>query len=275
MGKKSDKKQANVSRLASGVTQKTTVASATITRRKRAFAFNSTATKPTHTSLVPSKDVKPTPVAPQVFYTPEVYLQIQYIVSKAPKEIGWLGLVDELADGDYLIHKIYIPKQTVTSAETDIDSDAMADLALEILEADLDPGQMFYWGHSHVNMAVSPSAQDEDQIDQFLESCPKFIRGIYNKRGESKVDVYLRDSQTVFQCVTDTLYMPAEDKAELDKVLKANVKERSYAVVSRPLGKANGISQPVNNAPYYINGDDSLGYHGQDEWPDFYTYPYC
>lgn len=167
---------------------------------------------------------------PEVRYTSDVMQMIDYIISKSPKEVGWLGLVETKPYG-YLITDLYVPEQTVSGTETDISEDAMANLAIEILDADLDPTKLLYWGHSHVNMAVSPSHQDETQIASFIENCSLFIRGIYNKQGESKVDVYDKDNNVVHQCVPNFVDLPEltkEQLSHLDELLKTNVKQQQF-----------------------------------------------
>ena len=190
-----------------------------------AKAISSHSMEPTVTSMY-----RTAVTVPEVRYTPYVHKVIQHIVAHQPQEIGWLGLVDKTAYG-YLVTDLYIPQQTVSAAETDIDQDAMAALALEIDEAGLDPSKLLYWGHSHVNMAVSPSHQDEQQIASFVENSPFFIRGIYNKYGDRKVDVYDKQSNTVFQCVKDTVDTPELTKQEvkdLNSLMKSNLQKPVY-----------------------------------------------
>ena len=190
-----------------------------------AKSISSSSMEPTTTSMYITS-VK----VPEVRYTPYVHKVIQHIVAHQPQEIGWLGLVDKTAYG-YLVTDLYIPEQTVSAAETDIDQDAMAALAIEIDEAGLDPSKLLYWGHSHVNMAVSPSHQDEQQIASFVENSPFFIRGIYNKYGDSKVDVYDKQSNTIFQCVNNVVDTPELSKQEikqLNVLMKSNLKKPVY-----------------------------------------------
>jgi hypothetical protein len=165
-------------------------------------------------------------VTPRVFYAPGIWEQIHYLVAQCSKEVGWLGLVEKI-DNDYLITEIFVPEQIVNGAETDISSNAMAALALQLLAENKDPSKLRYWGHSHVNMAVSPSSTDETQVAEYLETCNYFIRGIYNKRSETKVDIYDRDRGVAYQCVTNsTCYLTKEMTDKLDALIKANVKER-------------------------------------------------
>jgi hypothetical protein len=192
---------------------------------------------------------------PNVFYTPDVWSTIRYLVDKARKEIGWLGLVDTLPNGDYLITDIYVPEQTVSGTETDISTEAMAALAMELIEDNKDPSKLFYWGHSHVNMGVSPSGQDEEQVDEYLEDCDIFIRGIYNKKGESKVDVYNKNERVVFNCVHDGLYMDATLQNRLDNLMLNNVIEQTYAV-SKPVQRTPAV---IGNSADTLDDTDAYG----------------
>ena len=47
------------------------------------------------------------------------------------------------------------------------------------------------WGHSHVNMGITPSGQDDNQMETFSEGGhPCFLRIIANKKGEFRIDLY-------------------------------------------------------------------------------------
>lgn len=165
-------------------------------------------------------------VAPKVLYTPTAWHKIVKAIHICSDEVGWLGLVDEI-QGGYLITDIFVPPQTVHGAETDIEPDAMAALMHELDY----PDNLYYWGHSHVNMAVGPSGQDESQTSEYLEHCDVFIRGIYNKKGESKVDVFDVANNMVHQKVTNNIQIPQMDPTELEKfeeTVKTNVKKHVY-----------------------------------------------
>lgn len=166
-------------------------------------------------------------VAPSVYYTPKAWTKIKRAIEACSKEVGWLGLVEVIEDGNYLITDIFIPKQTVTGTETDIDAEDMADLAMSLEE----PEKLLYWGHSHVNMGVGPSGQDEQQTAEYLEHADFFIRGIYNKKGDSKVDVFDMKENLVYQKVRNVVKLDAlspEESEAFEKELSDNVKERTY-----------------------------------------------
>lgn len=184
------------------------------------------------TVLVPPPLVK----TPRLYYLPMIWNQIQYIIEASPKEVGWWGLVEKMED-DYIVTALYVPQQEVTGTETDISADTMAALAMEIIKSDKDPSKLYYWGHSHVNMGVSPSGQDETQVREYLETCPVFIRGIYNKRGESKVDIYDVEQNVCFESVVNKPLHPQlteENKKSLDKLLATNVKAAAVTTYVSP-----------------------------------------
>lgn len=195
------------------------------------YKFKATSMAATTTELRPAGEKPPAPPAPPcVWYAAHVWDQMWHIVHACEKEVGWLGLVEEVQDG-YLITDIFLPEQIVTGAETDISEDALAELALQLINDGRDTEQLYYWAHSHVDMGVTPSGQDEDQVDEYLKHTPVFIRGIYNKRGQSKVDVFDTTARVVHQCVEDGIYTPgltATELQDLDALIEQQVTERSY-----------------------------------------------
>ena len=185
------------------------------------------------------------PDAPIVYFTPEVFATMEHIVNKSPLEVGWMCLVQKITEESYIIDRVIIPEQEVSAAETDINHDALAKVYLELVEEGEDPSRMYAWFHSHVNMGVSPSPQDENQISEFLETCPIFIRGIMNKAGDMKIDVYFREHSIAYTCVkTDVLYPPLsnDEQNNLNILLLNKVKKK-------PLNSYY-YYPPVRNTPH-------------------------
>lgn len=247
---------------------------------QRAWSFNACESRPTTTPLLRAGQA-PKHRTPDVMYTTEAWQTIRYIVAQCSAEVGWLGLVEYYeAENVYLITDIFVPPQEVTGATTEIESDAMAELANQLLDQNIDTGKLYYWGHSHVNMGVSPSTQDERQLDEYLEHCPVFIRGIYNKKGDAKVDVFNTAESVVFQCVDNYPVhdvMPDALVASLKQTLTKNVTERRYLPATYHTSK-NGLaqtkSQTQTHAPHvqtsFISYDDYL-FRDQAEIDDYLT----
>lgn len=170
---------------------------------------------------------------PIVYFTPNALRISHYIVEKSSKEVAWMALTKRLDSGDILItDEIFIPKQEATSTDVTITENAMMDMALEILETHDDTSTLLAHFHSHVNMACYPSAQDNAQIEEYFDSMPPyFVRGIFNKKGDIRVDVFFPNSLVGFNTVVTEIMYPGDDPdfKNLDKILKDNVTERYYS----------------------------------------------
>lgn len=221
-------------------------------------------------------------VLPRVLYTNLAAQKITHLVNKVHQEVGWFGLVDELDSGDYLITDIFVPKQKVGPATCNITTETVEELALELLEQGVDIGKMQYWGHSHVSMAVHPSGQDEWQVEQFIDGASLFIRGIHNKRGETKMDVYLPKEDTVYQCVDTGLEdggkirMTTEVMDEIEAAIRENVEYtvfqyRKPSKPYKPFGYVNNPNNPVPDRRVHSQAEHNpLEYDGPDfDDPDF------
>jgi len=169
--------------------------------------------------------------APKVWYSNRAWQKMKQAISMCPDEVGWLGTVDTV-EGGYLVTDIHVPEQIVTGTETDISAESLANLAEELDY----PENLFYWGHSHVNMGVSPSGQDEQQTAEYLEHNDVFIRGIYNKKGDSKVDVFDMVEGMLYQKVANGVKieaLPDNEMTEFKAKVSANVKKFVYKPPNR------------------------------------------
>lgn len=168
---------------------------------------------------------------PYVFYTAEVIRAIEHIVSTQDKEVAWVGLVEKLKDSNYLVYKLYIPNQTVTSTSVDIEPDAMANLVMQILNENHNPEHLRYHGHSHVNMAVFPSSTDQQHIVDYLEHADFFIREIRNKNDKYRVDIFDKEQNKIYHCVDTDIYELLQDDEfylKIDSQLEKQIKKKIY-----------------------------------------------
>lgn len=177
------------------------------------------------------------PYTPIVEYTPLAMHKIRHLVRKCSKEVGWFGSVSA-SEGEgykyFLIEDIYVPIQSVTGTETDVKAEDLIKLYEEIEASGVDLSTVFYWGHSHVDMAPTPSGQDESQLLEYGEAYPVFLRGIYNKAGVERMDVFDFGNNLRFDEVDADIMVPAmteDQEKSLDALIKERVSERSYAYV--------------------------------------------
>lgn len=225
------------------------------------------------------------PYAPIVEYTPLAMHKIKHLVRECEKEVGWFGSVSQQDGDDYkyfLIEDIYVPVQSVTGTETDVKAEDLIKLYEEIEAGGVDLSKVFYWGHSHVNMPPNPSGQDESQLLDYGEAYPVFLRGIYNKAGVERMDVFDFKDNLRFDGVDAGIMVPSmsdADKTSLSALIKERVKERSFAVntYNNKYGTAGrhtiipGGKHPPARADDLFDDDfyDSYGYWPRGGGDDF------
>lgn len=222
----------------------------------------------------------------------DVALQKMYIYTDEVKdEVGWLGTATRNEESVIKIHDVYLFKQQVHGATTEITPEGLEEFATELLSQPngLDIwNNMKMWGHSHVNMGITPSGQDDKQMEDFSKiGHDFFVRLICNKNGEMGIDVYDYEAGFEFHNVpwskeVSESYSPIEEeilelqlqlealekqaeeeaKAEIDAIrepIKAEIAEKvkkfTYTAPKiTPSYYNQGQGQPVyGNAPSYTS----------------------
>lgn len=161
-------------------------------------------------------------LVPTLQFTPVALGKMHKYTQSVDSEIGWLGVVKKEGAGLYTCTDVRLLYQEVHSATTEITPDALIKYAQEYPD---DVADTLLWGHSHVEMSVGPSGQDDTQMyDMGDNGCPYFFRVITNKRGEigiTFVDFAIRYT------VTDVPWQLAFELTEdIDKEIKEKVKEK-------------------------------------------------
>lgn len=131
---------------------------------------------------------------PGTYIEPEALAKMQLYVQECSDEVGWLCTATKDNEGDYIIHDAILFDQEVSATTTEITPEGLSNFAEKLLKQENGMeiwNNIRVWGHSHVNMGVSPSGQDNLQMDTFTESGHDwFIRIIANKQGDFKVDIF-------------------------------------------------------------------------------------
>lgn len=225
---------------------------------------------------------------PSVYISETALNKMAIYVDEAPgqDEIGWLGTAYR-ENNEFFIEDVFLFKQEVHGTTTEITTEGLNDFAQELLM--LPNGVDIWnnikmWGHSHVNMGISPSGQDNSQMEAFSNiGHDFFIRLICNKKGELAVDVYLYDEGLEFHNAPWVIQHEAEDTvadliySEMDELetklveLKNELNKHQEAkvdAIKAPIKAeiAQKVSKLVYNTPkvgknYYANYTKSkLGY---------------
>lgn len=185
----------------------------------------------------PKQVVKSTEI-PRLFITLEANTALDTVINRVDKfsgkEIGWLGEVERVNERDFILSRIFIPKQEVHATTTEITPTGLEELANDLLDRDMTDviNKLKLWGHSHVNMGVTPSGQDNSQLAEFSKNNEDFfIRMIMNKKGSYKVDLLDMVRDTTYENIEMITLYPdfPELRKELEADILANVSEKSYS----------------------------------------------
>lgn len=100
--------------------------------------------------------------------SPKALMKMQTLVMGYDKEVGWYGLVDKVGQYEYRITDILVFPQYTSSVFVDDTRDDPEEHR-KWLDGNLSDEEYEHrrlWGHSHVNMGVSPSGTDLSMFDR-------------------------------------------------------------------------------------------------------------
>lgn len=171
----------------------------------------------------------------KVYITTNAYAKMTHIVNMCNKEVGWLGTAEWVKDNNLIvISDILLFNQEVSRTTCEITPEGLAKFAEEILQQENGIeiwNSIKLWGHSHVNMGVSPSGQDDSQMKVFADHNDWFLRIIANKSGELKIDLYDYESNLSYLDLKWELFIPEliASKEFIESEIKEKVKEKTYS----------------------------------------------
>lgn len=195
---------------------------------------------------------------PRIFTTVKAMHKMRYYIDKTEDEIGWLGYVKKVTANQYLIEDVFLLKQKVHAATTEIDPEALATMATELIKQGAEGIAKYntirMWGHSHVNMSTSASGQDDKQMEEFATS-DYYIRLIGNKKGEWNVCLYDYVNNVLWSNMQLELWYEVDiTNEELDKEIADNVSKLTYPIPKVSKGYGNYYRK------YYDYDDYDYGY---------------
>lgn len=180
----------------------------------------------------------------KLYFLKRAYDKMRLYVELCPDEIGWLGYVDKLKDGQgYLITDVFLVDQEVHGATTELSPDAIVEYYNDLDEAGREEflNKCKIWGHSHVNMAPNPSGQDDAQGLELSKDVDDFyIRLITNKKNEYHITFY--DKTIKAKIITDEIVLYNPEGAELRKAIQEEINEKV---------KKKTFSIPTTSKPAY------------------------
>jgi hypothetical protein len=221
---------------------------------------------------------RPHAFAPKFFGIPTIKITQQALTDMwhlvqvvQTQEVGWLVVTHEQPDGSFILSEVVLPGQNCHAATTELTEEGLAEVCMKLMQEDQEKGigpddQRFRanhlncWVHSHVQMAVQPSTQDDKQMEEFCQMYEDdhevWIRGIMNQKGDAEFTVYYKCGKSgtwrpIKDCPWEVIEEPDPDRRKLWEGL---VSERIKKVVHQPAytgGTYNGRYSGYSGAPRY------------------------
>ncbi len=177
----------------------------------------------------------------KVELTAYAWQKMRYYVDGCKGEVSGLGKIEVAEDGALVITDCTIFEQTVSSAHSNIETEALAKFQLEMIQKGEDLGKWKLWWHSHATMSVFWSGTDMGTINTSTEF--EYLVSLvtnHNHDIKCRVDMFkpLRMAQDdievyIQEDVDETL------KAECDAEIKAKVTEPT-PVYQKPFSYGGG-----------------------------------
>lgn len=192
---------------------------------------------------------------PKVFISNTALRKMSVYVDEAPgqDEIGWLGTAYREGN-EFLINDVFLFRQEVHGTTTEITPEGLAEFAEELLQQPNGVeiwNNLKMWGHSHVNMGITPSGQDNSQMEAFSNvGHDFFIRLICNKKGEMGIDVYLYEEGLEFHNAPWETYIEEEDEVAVQfdeqiTALEERMEELQEHFRQYKQSKIDAIKEPI------------------------------
>ena len=205
-----------------------------------------------------------------IFFTPDAWNKLTALVREFDTEVEWHGRVNRISESEFEIYDIIVPPHVVTGSTVTADYTKYSEW-LNALEDDVFNSLHFH-GHSHVNMACSPSGTDmkyrQDVVTQL--PVPKnetddsfYIFCIFNKRGEWTGEIYDLKYNALYETGDIEVDVYTDDDGYLSEFIaeakKVAVKETPKSATAYGGGYAGGYS-----GSYSSYGSGYGGYSGYD-----------
>lgn len=194
---------------------------------------------------------------PHMVISKTALAKMELFVDGCSDEIGWLGTATK-SQNTITIDDVFLFNQEVHSTTTEITPEGLSEFAEYVLQQ---PNGMEIWnnlkvwGHSHVNMAVSPSGQDDKQMETFADGGHDwFIRIIANKKGDIRVDLYDYNAGIIYNTMSWETGLSQEEidiQIQIDELQNMLDDLDDALLKSLRTNITNDIKEKVKKKSYY------------------------
>ena len=137
-------------------------------------------------------------------FTEFAYQKMMALVREFDKEIAWHGVAERgTAENEYIITDILVYPQEVSSATVEMDVEKYGQWLYQgFSSGDERFDHLFAQGHSHVNMATSPSSTDLNHQREILADLSPdafYVFMIWNKKNDHNVRIFDLQRNVMFE----------------------------------------------------------------------------
>lgn len=209
-------------------------------------------------------------VLPVILLEPVAIEKMKAYVTLCDKEIGWLGTATQ-SGNTVTIHDMFLFEQEAHATTCEINEQAVAKWYEDVLNTHENGVEivntMRVWGHSHVNMGIGASGQDDVQFKELSKNVNDFfIRIIANKKGDMQLDYYDAKTGLIFHNI-EWQYIVSIDLDAIKNEIKEKVKVKTYTQYNtKPYNTKPYSPTPSNVTPYYNKQQALDAYDWYDEY---------
>lgn len=213
---------------------------------------------------------------PIVLFSSDAILKMKLYTKEVNDEVGWLGTVNKIGN-NYYVSDVFLFEQDVHGTTTEITPEGLTTFAEEILQEEDGVekwNNMKLWGHSHVNMGVFASSQDDKQIKELKANTDFFIRVIMNKKDEIKIDIVDDDvivenadfAEINNHDVTNLLKLIEEAKAQIEEIKLKREEELAVEVKKEVKEKVREKRSVITAYGSFYGRDSYTRYLDEDNY---------
>jgi len=173
-----------------------------------------------------------------LYYTPAAWFKMCNLLDTFSQEVAWHGVAERVEGEEYayLVTDIVVYPQVVSGATVEMDETEYSNWLMNNMEAPWF-GNLHMQGHSHVNMATSPSQTDIDHQNEILAQLPEdgfYIFVIYNKSLSHTDKIFDLRENILFESkdITTKLKLDGVDMEAFLKESKEIVKTKTYQYIT-------------------------------------------
>ena len=175
-----------------------------------------------------------------LYFSPTAWIKMTALVSEFSTEVQWHGLVSRVSEDEFEVYDIIVPPHRVTAATVTSDQEKYTEW-INSLDDDTFNNLRFH-GHSHVNMAVTPSTVDTDYRRDIITQLPRadenndvfYIFLIINKSHYWSAEIY--------DLTNNALYSTVDKEIDMRVLLDDGDDVESFVIEAKKLAVYNTVT---------------------------------